>query len=344
MRIHSVFPGRFRSRVVCGVVCALVACGVVLPLGAQEAPSDPQEPPRRRVEHGDLVRVFSGEIRIPRDVERYGSVVSIGGDVEIDGELHGDAVVVLGSLRLTGEVHGQVVSVLADVQMEDARVHDQIVSVLGSLERRNVEVGDQVVHIGLPGVRVPGFLTLLSWLRLAGLLLVFVMLVLLSALVPDRIRTIGEEAPVRYVQAFFVGLLGYVVAWTMLILVSVTLIGAPLAYVAFVAAKWLGVAGLFYAIGRRIARGLGRDLSPFGAVLLVFGIYAAVLILLGTAGLPGLLAICLLRLLFLCLFEIPGLGLLLLTRAGSRGAPRPIIAPPVPPAPPPSGEPAHAGL
>jgi len=313
----------------------LVAWSVALALGlaavgvaAQEsAPGTAAaEPPQLRVEHGDIIRIFSDDIEIPKGVERHGSVVSIGSDVRIDGVLDGDAVVIFGSLHLTGEVEGQVVGVMADLSLEDASVHDQIVSVFGGLDRRNVVVGDRVVHIGLPGVRFPGFLKLLSWLRLAALLLVFVLLVLLVALVPERIRAIGEEAPVRYVQAFFVGLLGYIAAWAVLILVSVTIVGGPLAYVAFVAAKWLGVAGLFYTIGRRISRGIGRELSPFAAVLLVFGVYAAILLALGTAGLPGLLAIGVVRLLFLCLFEIPGIGLVLLTRAGTRGAP------PAPPA------------
>ncbi len=339
MRVVPAFV--IRSRAAAWLLGGLVCAGVLAGSAAQETPPEPSDAPPRRVEHGDLVRVFSGDLRVPRDVERFGSVISIGGDVEIEGELHGDAVVIFGSLRLTGEVHGQVVGVLADLDMENARVHDQIVSVLGSLERENVEVGNQVVHIGLPGVRFPGFLTLLSWLRLAGLLLVFVLLVLLAALVPDRIRTIGEEAPLRYVQAFFVGLLGYVVAWTMLILVSVTLIGAPIAYIAFVAAKWLGVAGLFYAVGRRLARGFGRELSPFAAVLLVFGLYAAVLIALSWAGFPGLLVIGLLRLLFLCLFEIPGFGLLLLTRAGTHAVSPPGAAPPMPT--PQAPQPASAG-
>jgi len=329
---------RLVPRVV-ALALALAAAGVA----AQETAPDPAEPPQRRIEHGDIVRIFSGDVEIPEGVERHGSVVSIGGDVQIHGVLDGDVVVIFGSLRLTGEVQGQVVGVLTDLSLEGARVHDQIVSVLGDLERRNVVGGDRVVHIGLPGVRFPGFLKLLSWLRLAALLLVFVLLVLLAALVPERIRAIGEDAPVRYVQAFFVGLLGYIAAWAVLILVSVTLIGGPLAYVAFVAAKWLGVAGLFYAIGRRLARGMGRELSPFAAVVLVFGVYAAILIALGAAGFPGLLAIVVVRLVFLCLFEIPGLGLVLLTRAGTRGAWRTVPAPPTPPGPPPAAAPASAG-
>jgi hypothetical protein len=304
--------------------------------GLRATQADP-ETPERRIEHGDIVRIFSGDIEIPRGVERRGSIVSIGGDVRIDGVLDGDAVVIFGTLHATGEVEGQVVGVMTDLTLDGARVGDQVVSVLGGLERRNVSIGDGVVHIGIPGMRVPGLLTLLAWLRLAALLFVFVLLVLLVALVPERVAVIAEDAPVRYVQAFFVGVLGYIAALSVLLLVSVTLIGGPLAYVAFVAAKWLGVAGLFYAIGRRFARGFGRDLSPFAAVLLVFGVYAAILLGLGTAGFPGLVAIAVIRLLFLCLFEIPGLGLVLLTRAGARGAGRPVPLPIVPLSPTPPG-------
>ena len=38
----------------------------------------------------------------------------------------------------------------------------------------------------------------------------FVLLLLIVALVPERVRFLGEEAPVRFVAAFFIGLLGYI--------------------------------------------------------------------------------------------------------------------------------------
>lgn len=312
---------------------SIALLSLALALGVPALAQTDEATPAPRIERGDIVRVFSGDmVEIPRGVERRGSVVSIGGDVRIDGTLDGDVVVILGNVRVTGEVRGQVIGVLTDLTLDGARVDDQVVSILGGLERQNVSIGDRVVRIGIPGMRFPGFLTLLTWFRLAALLVVFVLLVLLVSLVPERVRAIGEDAPVRYVQAFFVGVLGYIAALSIFLLVSVTLIGGPLAYVAFVAAKWLGVAGLFYAIGRRISRGLGRELSPFAAVLLLFGVYAVLLIALGAAGLAGLAAIVVVRLVFLCLFEIPGFGLVLLTRAGARGAERlgpPPATPPV---------------
>jgi hypothetical protein len=159
---------------------------------------------------------------------------------------------------------------------------------------------------------------------------VFLGLLLLAAIVPDRIRLMGEEAPLRPFMAFFAGLGGYVVLVMAMILLCITIIGIPAAlllYFAFIVVKWMGLAGIFLVVGTRIGRLLGRDLSLLGAILL------------------GFLPFAILRFLPFCIgtfiwfvLEAMAVGLVILTRGGGRrygaGVTAPAPTPQLPAAPP----------
>ena len=94
-------------------------------------------------------------------------------------------------------------------------------------------------------------------------------------------------------------------------------------YLAYLAFKWLALAGMFFAFGRRIGRGFGREMSPLGAVLLVYTFYSLILLALSPLGLVGLALISVFRTIFFCFFEVPAVGLVLLTRLGTRASPAP---------------------
>jgi hypothetical protein len=107
--------------------------------------------------------------------------------------------------------------------------------------------------------------------KLFATFLFFVCALLLSALVPDRIRLISEEAPHRLFSAFVFGLIGYMVFVFSQLFLTITVIGIPLVfllYLVFVVLKWLAMCGIFHQIGRRMGRGLGREMSLLGAILL----------------------------------------------------------------------------
>ena len=307
---------------------ALAILATALPAAAQ--PAEPEERPIERV-RGDLIHIFTGDVVIPEGTIREGVVVSVGGRVRIRGEVDGDVVVVLGSLEIDGgTVDGNVTGVLSDMRLDDARIEGELVNVLGGMDHRNVLVGREMFDLGLFGTWLPPVLTVLAWLRVVGLLCTFALLVLLVAVAPERVRLIGQEAAVRYVSALFVGLLVYLVLLLFLLpLALATLIGLPFLLLALAVLKWLGLAGMFHALGERVGRAFGREVSPLGAVLLVFAVYGVVLLALSPWGIWGLLAIVLFHMVFFLFFEVPALGLVVLTRAGTRGAARP-VSPPVP--------------
>ena len=327
--MNTLLQGRTPRFLLLAAAC-LAICAIGLPASSPVlAQDEPDETIRRS---GDLISIFGGRIVVPSNVRQRGSVISIGGNVIIEGEVTQDVVVVLGSLTLTGKVGGNVSAILSDQELRDAFIDDEYISIFGTMEMERTRIGRDFIHVLGPleqdpystrpmvnvGDWLPGFWTFVIWARMLRLLTVFVLLLLLAALIPERIRLIADEAPVRYMSAFFIGLLSYLALWVVLVLVSVTVIGLPIAIVGYYVLKWLGIAGIFFAVGRRLGRGFGREMSLLGALLLTFGIYALVTIATAPLGVLGLVIAILLRTIFFVLVEAPAIGLVLMTRFGTR--------------------------
>lgn len=351
--MRDLLQGRNPHLLLLATTC-LAICAVCVPSSSPVLAQDASEETIRR--SGDLISVFGGRIVVPSNVRQRGSVISIGGDVIIEGEVTQDVVVILGSLTLTGRVDGMVSAIMSDQELRNAYVDDEYFSIFGSMEMEHARIGHDFIHILGPldqdgystrpmvnvGNWLPGFWTFVIWARMLRLLTVFVLLLLLAALIPERIRLIADEAPVRYLSAFFVGLLAYLGLWVLLVLVSVTVIGLPVAIVGYYVLKWLGVAGIFYAVGRRLGRGFGREMSLLGALLLTFAIYALVTIATAPLGIVGLLIATLLRVIFFVVVEAPAIGLVLMTRFGTRR--HDDFAPPLVPPVIPSNDPVPPGF
>ena len=73
-----------------------------------------------------------------------------------------------------------------------------------------------------------------------------------------------------------VGLLGYIGLWVVMLILLATVVGFPFGIFVFRVFKWLGIAGIFFAVGRRVGRSMGREMSLLGAVLLVFLPFVAI--------------------------------------------------------------------
>lgn len=303
--------------------------------GTAEESTSTRPKSRRR---GDRVSVFGDAIHVPADVYQDGAVIAIGADVIIEGEVRDDVVVISGSLEMTGSARRSVVTILSHVSLDGARIGDQLVNVAGTLKKHDTEIDGQTVNIGfgdwLPNLPssfgILGFF--IFWGRLFKLLLTFVVILFLAALVPERIRNISEVAPARYAAAFFVGLLGYLGMLVLVAVVGITVIGLPVLIVIFLLLKWLGIVGIFHAVGQRIGRSLGRELSLLGAILLMFLPYALVVQLPLLFGILGLIASGMIGMFLWLFLEVPAVGLVLLTRAGGPGRAMPAGGPPDVPA------------
>jgi hypothetical protein len=289
--------------------------------------------PTLELRRGDLVSYYGGDLHLPAHVRQHGSIVWIGGQARIEGEVTGDVVVILGELDLNGRVRGGVTGVLSHLRLSEAHVGGDLVAVLGSLQIANTSIDrstvnvlsgfqrdihsrlGEVINLGLSNGST-ALRTLLTWVIVFARFAVFILLVLLVVIVPDRIGRMRDVAARRYAAAFAVGLLGYVGLLVIVGLLAITIIGLPLAWLAYWIAKWMGVAAIFAAIGRRMGRALGWEMSLLGAILGCFAIYVALSLLPIWLGLPGWLLALGLSTLFFLFVEVPGLGLVLLTSAG----------------------------
>lgn len=181
---------------------------------------------------------------VPKGEVHDGDLVSVMGDVRIEGEVTGQVVVVLGSLDLSGKVRGDVVSVMSRTQLGDtADVDGQLVGVGWSIQRAmGSKVGGQVVNVG--------FMNLLPFAGHGG----------------------GLSGIVRF---FFILHCGVLIG---VFILAVTIIGLPLAFALWYLAKgikWVGLASIFYLVGQTAGRNLfRRELPHLASVLGGFVVYA----------------------------------------------------------------------
>lgn len=230
----------------------------------------------------------SGDQHVPAGKTHRGDLVTIMGDARVDGEVTGQVVVVLGKLEMNGTARGQVVSVLSDTVIgPEARIGGDLVNVGWLMKReQGSKVGGEVINVSF--MQFVPFLdhgqgwTRLLWLffiwkliKLAGL---FLMLLLVSALVPRRVAQIATAFPEKWGWALLTGLLAYAGMVVACVILAFTLIGIPLAIAlgfAIKVTKWLGLASILFLIGQTMGRNLfGRDLSHLACVMGGFVVYA----------------------------------------------------------------------
>ncbi len=83
-----------------------------------------------KVAFGSTVRVGRGEVAY--------DIVSIGGDVKVDGQVRGDAISIGGTAKINGRVTGEVVAIGGDVELgPEAEVFGDIVTVGGRVRRED---------------------------------------------------------------------------------------------------------------------------------------------------------------------------------------------------------------
>ena len=285
---------------------------------------------------------ISDSVRVAEDQVHEGDVCSVMGDVQIEGRVNGDTVVVLGDLDLSGTVKGDVVSILSHPKIAStARIEGDLVNVGwsfdGNIDRH--QVGGEIVNVNflslIPlagrGGGLSGLFRIIFIIKLMWLAAMFLIVLLITALVPRRLATISAAFPQRWGYAILAGLLAYTSLVIAVLLLAATIIGIPLAgalWCAFLVVKWLGLASILFLIGHTAGRNLfGRDLPHIASVLGGFVVYAVVC-LVPFFGLTFALAV-----------NVMGVGIAILTRFGSdepwrRAAATP-ASPQIPPPPPP---------
>lgn len=211
-----------------------------------------------KVRGQDVVR-FGERIHIGKRELVQGDVVSIGGDVLIE-----------------GKVRGNVVNVLGDTELDDtAIVNGDVVTVLGTLsEAPGARVRGETVSIaaGAPSFVFPLRSPAGGFFRLVGRVITFVigtlLLMLIIYFLPDRMRAASDHVFGSFFKSFGTGILviilGSVVVGIMVAILSITIIGIPVAILlglSFAAVCILGYFTAALALGRVVCVkfGFGQD-------------------------------------------------------------------------------------
>ena len=299
-------------------------------------------PRHRRVRAGDGAPIvaISDDAYVAKGAVHDDDIVAIVGKVRIEGEVTGDVVVILGSLDISGTVRGDVVGIMSPMHIEEtAQLEGDMVSIGGPLDRApGSRIDGQEFKLNFMDL-VPfmkggwaGLWRLIFLLKLISLGLLFLAILLITALVPRRLSIIAAAFPSRWGMAILAGLIGYCVTVVLSFILICTFIGIPLALGLMFAAKgikWLGLAAIFFLLGQTIGRNVfKRDLSHFAAVLGGFAVYAVISLV------PIFGAV------FSTVLGVLALGIAILTRFGSEEGWRRMGAPPAPNV---SAPPASAG-
>ncbi len=311
------------------------------------------------VDEGDTSRTGHGKVVIVGpdiSVDDEGQVVRVFSDVVVkEGDtVDGDVVSIFGSSRIEGHVVGNAVAVIGSVTLGPrAAVDGDMVAILGTIHRApTATVGGESVDVGivppLPGL--PPLPTLLLALGLLWLLSIFGGWIV-SLVMPERLLRIAATASRRSVGSVLLGLTLLPLTVTIGVLLSITVIGIPIAFlmpVAFLIVLWIGQYAGAYGLGLKLLRrrlGEGSMIAALAAgTLFVSLFFVAGALLAAPPGLPRTFALFLVAV--GCLFGFAlttiGSGAVLLSRFGT--APRdlalgtePVAAPapaPTPAAPP----------
>ena len=264
-----------------------------------------------------------------------GDLVLFGGSVEVRGDVLGSLVLIGGRGVVSGTVRGDVVGVASSIDLrEGATVRDSVVSVAGSTQSApGVRIGTGLVnvpfldlsHFASGGSILSFLLWLAFWIKLLKAAFLFLAVVLLTAIFTERVGFCAGVLPNVAGRSFLWGLLVWVAATLAIIVMALTIVGIPVAILAWFAFKlvwWGGVAAVSCLIGQQVGRNIfGRSLTTFTATLLGFLIVVVVYMIPFVGGLA------------VGVIGLVGLGLMVTTRLGTR-APNGMFhaAPPGPPA------------
>ncbi len=224
-----------------------------------------------------------------------GNAVAVGGRTKIDGTVEGNAVAVMGRNTINGTVHGNAVAIGGNLILgPNARLDGNAVSVGGRVVRDpSAVIGGNVVPINFGadlsddgaaasywrhGLRLGRPMAFGPHLHVFWMfnLLVIALYLLLTLLFPNGIRKCADTLATRPGITFLTGFLAILGLPVLMILLCVTVVGIPVAFVvvplSILACLLFGKAAVYTFIGRTI---LGKQAHLILSALLGIGIVLA---------------------------------------------------------------------
>ena len=283
------------------------------------------------IDGGGIVK-FGEDLTIEEDKTLQGDVVALGGDITVLGTVTGDVVALGGDITVLGTVAGDVVILGGDLYIKSTgTIKGDAVTVMGKVhQERGAEIRGQRVGV------LPISLKILFSMFLAFSIIISLLLVILAVLLaPKNVDRICEAIELDSLKSALIG----IVAAIVFVLLIITVIGIPVAFIAYFVAGFMGFAGISLFMGTKLHKGSGLSLSSplaksfAGAVLLELVFVLAWLFNLGGDALSPLFWLFLLiGCIIISVANLVGLGAAFWTRFGKRSvAPIPIPVQQTPP-------------
>jgi len=285
--------------------------------------------PWEEPQQGDVVK-FGQSIHVGPGEMVQGDAVAIGGSIIIDGEVRGSAVAIGGGVTVTnsGQVQGDAVAVGGHV-----------------VKHPGGRIGGENVSLGF--IPIPSF-TFYQGAQLVSVLLLFIISlfagIMSYSLVPKNVNKIRIKLEKNFIKSLILGIVGPLLFFVAFILLCVTVIGIPVAFlilpVLLFFALVLGFAGIAYQVGDKLRQNTRlATQTPLATILLGTTALYFLLILWAVIDfletwipyLGGLhvLILLLLAIAVLYLFSTAGFGAAILSRLGTR--PKDVAVQPAPP-------------
>jgi hypothetical protein len=222
-----------------------------------------------------------GGLQIPRGETLSGTLLVLGGDVNVAGRATSPLVVVGGDVTVEGRAEDDVVAVIGSVMLtpgsmvgrDVVAIGGRVLRADGSMVLGNV-AGQELRWTGSEIRSESDLLSaIVSRLRLALLGAAAGMLLVIAAvtLVPWMVVLTAATARGAPLRSSLLGLVGLACGPLLIVPLALSLVGAPLAAIlaiALVLCWWLGAASVAFLIGRRLMRLRGREGSLTRAALI----------------------------------------------------------------------------
>ena len=236
-------------------------------------------------ESGSRVRI-GGDVEVAKDERVTGDSVAMFGNHKVEGSVNGSVITIFGDLELSAPVSGNVVTIFGKTILKDtAVINGDFIAVAGKVERSpkavisgeftNVNLGDigseisRNVHVNLPISFVWPF-------RINTIFLSLFVTLLLIYFFPKNLQNIMERVEKDPLRIAGTGLVGVIAVIFAALLLTITIIGIPVAML-LALVIWLGFvlgnSALYLFIGEYLVRELNWKVSKY-----VAGIIGTVLI------------------------------------------------------------------
>lgn len=226
--------------------------------------------------YGDRIGIFK-DIELEKGNTLNGSMVSIFGDIEVDGNLKGEAVSVFGNIIVNGDVRGETVSIFGN-QNINGNIGGGTVSIFGTTNMgpNSIIRGDRIQILG-GKVQIPSssviygenfdisifkgsinlnkIITFIFILGVFKAIISFILSFILVASMPERMDKITDGIQDRTIRKLGIGLLVLVINITATTILGIIIIGIPVLPILWLAMMLLGFSGktsIRLFIGRKI--------------------------------------------------------------------------------------------